>query len=423
MDDIPVRARDNEHMSGPNDTAVWQDARPARAQVVFDVVTAAGFGLFALLAQLTQGGFTLVAAALLVLALAIRRWWLPGMVVLAFAAAVGQLADREIAFIADIAYFPLFFTLGASQRRGVRRFGLAAGVVATVVAGVAMALNAQLSSEWYSSPTETAFAAVSTAAMCAVFTLGGWLVGYLRWQGRQTVQARVDAALEARVNAVEQQRLAEVLRQEAERSRIAADMHDVVAHSWAVVAAQADGARYGLRSHPEEAEGALRTIGETARTAMADVRRLLTQLRDRETDPVPLDFERRGELLGRMRASGMTIVETSYGTPPEHRLLTVTAHRILGEALTNALKHGDLTRPVEVAEDWTHGYRLRVRNAIPPGASRDGRNGEPGGHGLAGMAERAEVAGGTFANRTLPAEPGRPSTWEVAAFIPTTEDR
>ncbi len=406
-------------MSGAIDIAVWQDSRPTRAQVLFDVVTAAGFGLFALLAQLTQGGFTLVAAGLLVVALAVRRWWLPGMVALALAAAVGQLVDREIAFVADTAYFPLFFTLGASQRRGVRRFGLAAGVVATGVAGAAMALNAQLSREWFASASETAFAAVSTAAMCAVFTLGGWLVGYLRWQSRQTVQARVDAALEARVNAVEQQRLAEILRQEAERSRIAADMHDVVAHSWAVVAAQADGARYGLHTQPEEAEGALRTIGETARTAMADVRRLLTQLRDRETDPVPLDFERRGELLGRMRASGMTIVETSYGTPPEHRLLTVTAHRILGEALTNALKHGDLARPVEVSEDWTHGYRLRVRNTIPPGAPREG---EHGGHGIAGMAERAEVAGGTFASRRLPPEAGRPATWEVAAFIPTTED-
>ncbi len=317
----------------------------------------------------------MLAAGLLGIALAVRRRWVPLMVVLAVAAALVQVVDTEIAYAADVAYLPLFFTLGSSPRAGVRRLGLAAAALSVVVAGVYTALTLAFQAGSPVRPAGIVFATGSTAAMCAVFTLGGWLLGQQRWQRRQTLQARVDAALDARVSAVEQHRLAEAVRHEAERGRIAADMHDVVAHSWAVVAAQADGARYALRTHPDDAEQALRTIGETARTAMADVRRLLTQLRDRESEPTALDFERRGELLGRMRASGMTIVETSYGTPQEHRLLTVTAHRLLGEALTNALKHGELSRPVEVEEDWRHGYRLRVRNAILPRRILKGRSG------------------------------------------------
>lgn len=396
---------------------VWRDGRPTRAGVLFDLAGAGLFSAWGLAIGLMQAPSSMLAAGLLGIALAVRRRWVPLMVVLAVAAALVQVIDTEIAYAADVAYLPLFFTLGSSPRAGVRRLGLAAAALSVVVAGVYTALTLAFQAGSPVRPAGIVFATGSTAAMCAVFTLGGWLLGQQRWQRRQTLQARVDAALDARVSAVEQHRLAEAVRHEAERGRIAADMHDVVAHSWAVVAAQADGARYALRTHPDDAEQALRTIGETARTAMADVRRLLTQLRDRESEPTALDFERRGELLGRMRASGMTIVETSYGTPQEHRLLTVTAHRLLGEALTNALKHGELSRPVEVEEDWRHGYRLRVRNAIAPAPDPEGQVG----HGLVGMAERAEIAGGSFASRILLSEAGGPQAWEIAAFIPAID--
>jgi len=74
------------------------------------------------------------------------------------------------------------------------------------------------------------------------------------------------------------------------------------------------------------------------------------------------------------------------------------AHRILTEALTNALKHGDLTEPVVVLHDWHDGVTMTVRNAV--GAVAPDRSGA--GHGILGMAERAAVIGGTVQSAPTP---------------------
>jgi signal transduction histidine kinase len=116
-------------------------------------------------------------------------------------------------------------------------------------------------------------------------------------------------------------------------------------------------------------------------------------------------------MLDRMRASGMTLVVTAHGEPSESGLVAVTAQRLLSEALTNALKHGDLSRPVELEEDWRDGYRLVVRNRVPhlpPGAPRPLGTG----HGVTGMRERVELAGGRF---VVVAEG---DVWTVTATLP-----
>ena len=130
--------------------------------------------------------------------------------------------------------------------------------------------------------------------------VGSWIAGYLRWQRRQAVQARADATLQA----LESRRLHDLYEQEQERSRIAADMHDLVAHSWAVVAAQADGARYVVREDPDRAQQALTVIGDTARSAMDDVRVLLGRLREQPPAEQALVFEQPDALVARMRDAG-----------------------------------------------------------------------------------------------------------------------
>jgi signal transduction histidine kinase len=373
-------------------TDLWGDTGPlGPRQVLVDVGAGAAFAAVVGLVQLQLSPWSSVAALLLGAALAVRRLLLTCMVVLAVAASVVQVVTGDLAVVADAAYILLFFTLGSHRVQRVRRFGLTCAVVAVIVAGSWAGARAADSE----SMREAVFVGIAFAAITAVVVGGGWVGGFLRWQRRQAVQARADAVLEA----AELRRLRDLYGQEQERGRIAADMHDLVAHSWAVVAAQADGARYVLRADPDQATEALLVIADTARSAMSDVRVLLAQLRDRSDSlhhsDSSLEFEQTDALLARMRASGMDLRFERRGTPAPSDLFTMATVRVLAESLTNALKHGDLTSPVYVEEDWRDGYRLRVANATP-GRPSPGPAGPEPGHGLLGMAERMKLVGGTL---------------------------
>jgi signal transduction histidine kinase len=198
---------------------------------------------------------------------------------------------------------------------------------------------------------------------------------------------------------------------EQERNRIARDMHDVVAHSLAVVVAQADGARYARATNPEAVDEALTAISTTAREALADVRLLLGQLRYSEGDgpqPVLADLDR---LLDQMRASGLEIDFRQTGEPrPLGTGSQLAVYRIVQEALTNALRHGDTSKPVSVKFDWTSmsvdaSIENSTKGAVPAVSL---------GHGLAGMRERATLVGGS-----LTAEPTGPR-FIVTASVPAT---
>jgi signal transduction histidine kinase len=206
-----------------------------------------------------------------------------------------------------------------------------------------------------------------------------------------TIGALVRTARRARENRAAQMRAESEAASEQERVRIARDMHDVVAHSLAVVIAQADGARYAAATDPRAATGALETISTTARAALADVRLLLTQLRHSQGEgpqPTLADLD---ALYAQVRAAGVdlrvTVDPMPRADPPAAIQLAV--YRILQEALTNALRHGG--SPVEVTSSWyPDRVELHVRNPLGAGT-------EPGsGHGIIGMRERAQLAGGTL---------------------------
>ena len=341
-----------------------------------------------------------LAVVLLVsLALAVRHRYARLMMALALLAALGQVVTNDVVYPADAVYAVLFFALGAHLDRVIRLVGLACAVVATVVAGcfAAVQLGAGESIE------SRLFGGAVFAAFAALFTIGGWIAGYVRWLNRRAMQADVDARLEA----VERHRLQDAVDQEQERSRIAADMHDVVAHSLAVVAAQADGARYSLRGSPGAAEKALELISETARSTITDLRVILAQLRYQgSTETIP-GHEQQRQLFARMRASGMRLVDTETGIRGSSPLIAMTVYRLLGEALTNALKHGDLGAPVEVTQEWSEDYRLVVVNSL---SERD--QPESAGHGIIGMRERATVAQGTLVSSR------KDDRWVLEAHLP-----
>ena len=140
---------------------------------------------------------------------------------------------------------------------------------------------------------------------------------------------------------------------EQERNRIARDMHDVVAHSLAVVIAQADGARYAARTDPEAAIGGLGTIAGVARGALGDVRLLLAELRHAGSDvPQPV-LDDLGELLEQVRAAGLDVRFTESGAPLQLGTGNqIAVYRIVQEGLTNALRHGDAAQPVELEFAW-----------------------------------------------------------------------
>ncbi len=205
--------------------------------------------------------------------------------------------------------------------------------------------------------------------------------------------ALVRTTRRAAENAAAQRAAEEATIAEQERVRIARDMHDVVAHSLAVVIAQADGARYAAGQNPAAAADALATISSTARAALSDVRLLLQQLRHSQADgpqPTLADIE---TLSAQMRAAGVDLQTTVDPRPAADPPASVqlALYRILQEALTNALRHGADPR-VTVRFAW-HPDRVEmtVRNlrtvGVPPSV---------GGHGVIGMRERAQLAGGTL---------------------------
>lgn len=180
--------------------------------------------------------------------------------------------------------------------------------------------------------------------------------------------------------------------QEEERAALARDMHDVVAHSLAVVIAQANGARY--TADPAAKDASLETIAGTAKQALGDVRLLLEQLRHSEAPDPVASLDDVDALIDRMRASGLDVrLERSGVQPMLPRTADIAAYRILQEALTNALRHGDRTEPVHVrlrgvpVPQGGTGIVVDVHNRISSAP------GTPG-HGVRGMHERARLAGG-----------------------------
>jgi signal transduction histidine kinase len=172
-------------------------------------------------------------------------------------------------------------------------------------------------------------------------------------------------------------------------------LHDEVAHAMSVIAVQADAAEGALAHDPALVERPLVAIRETARSALADMRRVLGALRGdehAELAPEP-GLARAGALLEQARSSGLEVELRIEGEPvPLRPALDLAAYRVLQEGLTNVRKHA-AARRVEVV--------LRYgRDAIGVEVSDDG-NGSGGGgsgtgRGLAGIRERVTLLGGEF---------------------------
>ncbi len=199
-----------------------------------------------------------------------------------------------------------------------------------------------------------------------------------------------------------------------ERTRIAREMHDVLAHSLSVVVVQATGARRLLDRNPEQAAEALATIEDTGRRSLAEVRRVVGMLRDDQPDdglellPQPT-LDDLADLVAAHAAAGMPVELRTSGLPCEVDDSTaLSAYRIVQEALTNVVKHADPTRVVVDVRALGSRLEVDVLNDGPDAASPF-----VAGYGLAGMRERAALVGGR-----LEAGPRAGGGFRVAAVLP-----
>jgi signal transduction histidine kinase len=212
-----------------------------------------------------------------------------------------------------------------------------------------------------------------------------WLAGVLVHARRQT------ASLAAR--SAELQRQAEQAAA-AERARIARELHDIVAHHLSVIVLQAA----GTRASGKPAGPSLEKIENSARQALAETRRLLGVLREPDEEaglgPQP-GIGDLSELAASVRAAGLPVHLVIDGDPAAlPAAVDVSVYRIVQEALTNVLKHAGPARAEVTIGCAADTVTVEVTDN---GMAEPGREAPAGGHGLAGMRERAAVFGGELA--------------------------
>ncbi|HEX6685469.1 MAG TPA: sensor histidine kinase [Candidatus Limnocylindrales bacterium] len=363
-----------------------------RRSLAFDILVAAGVAVLTIpgLFQTGLPGLTLAIGLAMATALLWRRR-LP----LTVMGAISSLALLQVLTLPGGPATPLPFDIAVliamySVVKYGRRLshGFLAGGVTAIGAAIAVAQSA-VTTNWWT-------LALTYAGICGSV----WLTAYTMRNRRKYVES-----LEERAETLERERehLARIAVAE-ERADIARELHDVVAHSLAVMVVQADGGRYALDSDPGKSREALEVIAGTGREALRDMKKLVGVLRAERTIPELPD------LVSKARNAGLTVQDDigQVGDLPAAVRLTVS--RIVQEGLTNVLRHAGSGTTVTLSVRREDGnVKLSV---VDDGL---GASGVPikDGHGLIGMRERIAVHGGT-----LRAGPRFAGGWSVEAEIP-----
>ena len=327
------------------------------------------------------------------LPLAWRRTW---PVAVGLVIAVARVSYDQLGF--TFAPFPLgpaiaFYTVIDRAGR-VWRWGAFVVVAAGIAVGGA--------APGHSEPYEAIFQ--------VMIFLTAWAAGTLSRTKRANLQAARSRADRAEAELDRQAALAAG----RERARIARELHDVVAHHVSLIAVQAEAAASLLPGRPEQARSAVDIIGDTARQALTELRRLLGVLRGPaerlETAPAA-SLGELSEVLDQVRGTGLPVDFEVVGTPgPLSPGVDLTAYRIVQEALTNTIRHARATQAA-VTLRYEPGYitvSVTDSGRRPDGPSParpetyTAMTGPPGslltgsGLGLAGIAERVASCGGNL---------------------------
>jgi signal transduction histidine kinase len=206
-----------------------------------------------------------------------------------------------------------------------------------------------------------------------------WLAGVaVAWQRRARATER--ALQQANVAAA------------VERSRIAREVHDLVAHTVSVMVVQAEAAEALMPTSPERSAESLHAVQEAGRQALSEMRRTVAALRAGDVTAAGHGLDDLPALLATVRAAGVPVSVVTDGTPaPLDPRVDRSAYRIVQEGLTNVLRHSDRTgATVRI------GYTSGTLTVSVVDEGHPVRRRLAGGHGLAGIRERVTALGGTF---------------------------
>jgi signal transduction histidine kinase len=258
-------------------------------------------------------------------------------------------------------------------------------------AGLIVVLGA-ISAVTYNDPSRSAGQFIFLPVLCAIV----WTVGL-------ALRARSEEAEAAELRAARAERERETTARIAvaeERTRIARELHDIVAHSMSVMVLQVGAVRHGLPEALADDKEALEDVERTGRTALNEMRRLLGAMRG-ESDDVDLaphpGLRTLDLLLAEVRRTGLRVeLELEGELPVNSGALDLSAYRIVQEGLTNVLKHANATRADVKIVHTPNELRVEVRDDGRGGRTEDGL-----GHGLVGVRERVKIYGGELDARVL----------------------
>ena len=299
--------------------------------------------------------------------LAARRFPGPTVAIIAVASALDVGVAQSLP---SPPYVALAFAIVGAIVRGARLWAwisVGATWVITIVVGLMVGADLQ-----------PARIAATTLLILIVFGVGE----AIRTRGEHYAQYQ---------QALSQRRQDEV---QAERTRIARELHDVLAHSLSQINVQAGVGLHLMDAHPEKAKEALASIKDSSKSALDEVRSLLGVLRAGSGQDAPLvpepDLARLPGLIDSVRTQGIAVtLDLEIDDAPKAAQLAI--YRIVQESLTNVVRHAGATRAaVTIRMDG---------DAVVVEVADDGRGLDPvaeGGRGLLGMHERAELLGGTL---------------------------
>jgi len=189
-----------------------------------------------------------------------------------------------------------------------------------------------------------------------------------------------------------------------ERTRIAREMHDIIAHSLSGIIAQADGARYASHTDREEVRQALDTISTSARQSLKEMRGLLTLLRSEEPreENSPPTTENIHALIENAQNNGLILEITGLDSIPEDlsELAQFTLYRIIQEILTNMLKYSSPQQGTILFQTTSRDITITSTNPVAPSPTPNHQQG----YGLVGIQERLQAQQGTLTFRNSSAD-------------------